>query len=86
MDLLLSLTSRIIEQGSKYIEASQLVHAPVSNHFSMHSRQQSPDLKMARQIDHLISDHRVRLLIMQVVDLLGEHVVKELVVLQILPP
>lgn len=41
---------------------------------------------MAGHIDHLIGYHRVRLLIMQVVDLLGEHVVKELVVLQILPP
>jgi hypothetical protein len=40
---------------------------------------------MAGQIDHLIGYHRVRLLVMQEVDLLGEHVVKELVILQILP-
>ena len=52
----------------------------------MHPRKQSPDLKMGGQIDDLISNHRVRLLVMQKVDLFGEHVVKELVVLQILPP
>jgi hypothetical protein len=52
----------------------------------MHPRKQGPRLKMAGQIDHLIGYHRVRLLVMQKVDLLGEHVVKELVALQILPP
>ena len=52
----------------------------------MHSREQDPDLKMAWQIDHLIGNHRVRLLIMQVVNLLSKHIVKELAVLQIFPP
>ena len=86
MDGLLRLTSSTTERGAKNIEASQLVHAPVCDHFAMHPRKQGPRLKMAGQIDHLIGYHRVRLLIVQVVDLLGEHVVKELIVLQILPP
>lgn len=52
----------------------------------MHPRKQGPDLKMGGQIDHLIGYHRVCLLVMQEIDLLSEHVVKELVVFQILPP
>ncbi len=52
----------------------------------MHPREQGPDLKMAGQIDHLIRYHRVCFLVVQEVDLLREHVVKELVVFQILPP
>ena len=86
MDGLLRLTSSPTERGAKNIEASQLIDAPIRDHFAMHPRKEGPDLKMAGQIDDLIGYHRVSLLVMQKVDLLGEHVVKELVALQILPP
>ena len=86
MNGLLGLTRRFTEQGPKNIEASHFVHTPIRDHFAMHPREQGPDLKMAGKIDHLIRYHRVCLLVVQEINLLGEHVVKELIVLQILPP